>query len=161
MGRPSEYSPEIAARICDLLSEGRSVRSVCQVEDMPAPSTVFKWLSKHPEFAEQYARAREASIESLADSILEISDDGENDTYVDDEGMVRTAHDVIQRSKLRVDSRKWLLSKLAPKKYGDKLDVTADIKGPFDGIPATKLAKLISAIDAVEGAEGEDKGGGS
>lgn len=91
---------------------------------MPGKRTVFRWLSGNPEFRHQYAQARESQAEAIADEILEISDDGTNDTQVDENGFERVNHDHIARSKLRVDSRKWLLSKLAPKKYGDQLGVT-------------------------------------
>ena len=67
----------------------------------------------------------------LADEILAISDDGLNDTYTDDDGNVRTATDVVARSRLRVDSRKWMLSKMLPKVYGDKLTHQGDAENPI------------------------------
>lgn len=70
-----------------------------------------------------YARAKEQQQELQEDELLDIADDGTNDTYVDDEGKVRVDHDHIQRSKLRIETRKWLMAKLKPKKYGDKVDV--------------------------------------
>ena len=80
------------------------------------------WLDgSRPEFSEQYARAREAQADKLAEEALQIADDGRSDTYLDAEGNERTDNEVIQRSRLRVDTRKWLASKMAPKKYGDKL----------------------------------------
>lgn len=85
------------------------------------PSVVLDWKERHAEFGEQYARARQIGYQLLADEILEISDDGANDTYVDEDGQLRTDQDVIARSKLRVDSRKWMLSKMLPKVYGEKL----------------------------------------
>lgn len=90
---------------------------------MPAKSTVFKWLAGNKGFADQYARAREVQAETMAEDILSIADDGSNDTYKDDEGHPRTDQDVIARSRLRVDARKWLASKLLPKKYGDKVEL--------------------------------------
>ena len=85
------------------------------------PSTVLLWKDADEVFAEQYTRARTLGYQLLADEILEISDDGSNDTYTDDEGNERTNQDVIARSRLRVDSRKWMLSKMLPKVYGDKI----------------------------------------
>ena len=76
------------------------------------------WLTAHPE---QYARARDAQADKMAEEILQIADDGLNDTYLDDDGKRRTDQDVIARSRLRVDARKWLASKMAPKRYGDKM----------------------------------------
>lgn len=91
---------------------------------MPSEATVRAWALDDVEgFAAHYTRARELGYECLADDILEISDDGKNDTYTDDDGNVRTDQDVIARSRLRVDSRKWMLAKMLPKRYGEKLDL--------------------------------------
>jgi hypothetical protein len=98
-------------------------------------TTVFAWLGRHEEFAKQYARAKEESADALVEDMLAIADDGLNDTYVDENGIERTMTDVIQRSKLRVDTRKWIASKLKPKKYGEK--VQAEITGGIKVIPAT------------------------
>ena len=87
---------------------------------MPAVITVMSWLRKHPEFAAQYARAREEQAETYADEIVAIADDGRNDTYIDENGHERVNQDVVARSRLRVEARKWVASKLKPKKYGEK-----------------------------------------
>jgi len=125
---------------------------------MPSQSTVFKWLSLHKEFAEQYVRAREVQADHMAEEILEIADDGRNDTYVDDEGNKKTDHDVIARSRLRVDARKWLASKMAPKKYGEKVAVGgADDLPPIQsslnvgGLSTAALAEIMKAKDASDG----------
>lgn len=120
-GQPTTYSEETANLICAALMEGYSLRKICSAEDMPACSTVFKWLAEHEEFSEQYARAREVQADTMADEIVDIADDGSNDTYEDDDGHVKTNYDVIARSRLRVDARKWIASKLKPKKYGEKV----------------------------------------
>lgn len=134
VGRPSDYSAEIAAAICVRIMDGQSIREIARAEDMPAASTIFLWLSKHPEFSEQYARAKEAQADRLAEEILEISDDGTNDWMSrnggDDNPSWSVNGEHIQRSRLRVDSRKWLMSKLAPKKYGDKLALAGDAENP-------------------------------
>ena len=91
-------------------------------------STVFRWLQDQPEFLERYTHARHCQAESLAEEILEIADDGSNDTYLDSEGNRRTDHDVVNRSRLRVDARKWLLAKLHPAKFGDKIEASAKIE---------------------------------
>ena len=98
---------------------------------MPASSTIFKWLSQQEKFAEQYAYARASQMEAMAEEIIDIADDGRNDSYETEDGEERTNTDVIQRSRLRVDTRKWLMSKLAPKKYGDKVEQF--ISGPGGG----------------------------
>lgn len=121
---------------------------------MPAQSTIMAWLDgSRPEFSEQYARAREAQADKLAEEALQIADDGRSDTYLDAEGNERTDTEVIQRSKLRVDTRKWLASKMAPKKYGDKVAIGgADDLGPVqtaakemtDAERAVRLARAIN-----------------
>lgn len=123
MGRPSGYSDELAITILERISEGESLRSVCRDGVMPSQSMVFRWLADNQSFREQYARAREAQADYWADEIVEISDDGGNDTYKDEDGNERTNQDVIARSRLRVDTRKWLMARMAPKKYGDKIDI--------------------------------------
>lgn len=121
-GRPSVFSQEVADAICERLGEGESLRTICGGDDMPAASTVFKWLAEKTEFSEQYARAREKQADFYAEEIIQIADDGRNDTYMTENGPA-VNHDAIQRSRLRVDARKWYASKLAPKKYGEKLAV--------------------------------------
>ncbi len=90
---------------------------------MPAKVTVFKWIRTDADFANQYAHAREAQAEHYLDEIIQIADDSALDTEINPEsGNEVTNHDVIQRAKLRVDTRKWAMSKLAPKKYGDRIE---------------------------------------
>lgn len=102
---------------------------------MPDKSTIMRWLNVHAEFQDQYARAREAQADHFAEEILEIADDGRNDWVQrqseDGEGYEVANHEHISRSKLRVDARKWLMSKMAPKKYGDKLALGGDADNPI------------------------------
>lgn len=98
---------------------------------MPDVSTVCKWLNDFPDFAKQYARAREAQADALADEILDIADDGTADTIIGEDGVERINQEVVARSRLRVDARKWYASKLAPKKYGEKIEATH--QGPNGG----------------------------
>lgn len=109
--------------ICEQVSECVTLRVIAQSAGV-SKGSLITWLSGH---ADQYARAREAQGDKLAEDLLQIADDGLNDTYVDADGNVKTDQDVIARSRLRVDARKWLAGKMAPKKYGDKLDITADV----------------------------------
>lgn len=140
-GRPSLYSPELADKICELIADGKSLRTICQAEDMPNRGTVFRWLALSEAgdkiFSNQYACARQTQADVLFEEILEIADDGKNDTYTDDEGTVRTDHDVIARSRLRVDSRKWMAGKLRPKVYGDKLAL-----GGADDLPPITVNRI-------------------
>lgn len=124
IGRPSVYTQEVADLICARISEGESLRTICKDDALPTRSTVHLWVVQDREgFSDQYARARQAQAYKWAEDILDIADDGLNDTYVDENGKARIDFDVIQRSRLRVDTRKWLLSKVLPKIYGDKLAV--------------------------------------
>ena len=126
MARPSDYTPEKAADICAKLVMGESLRSICSAEDMPAIATVYLWLGKHPEFMEQYTRAREDQADTLADEIIDIADDSSKDTILK-ENQDGSTYEVqntewINRSRLRVDARKWVAAKLKPKRYGDRVD---------------------------------------
>jgi len=124
-GRPSEYTEELADNICAQLSDGASLRTTCLSDDMPDKSTVFRWLRTHEEFRDQYARAKEESADALTDEMLDIADDGSNDWMKrhgkEDEEYWVANGEHIQRSRVRIDVRKWIASKLKPKKYGDKL----------------------------------------
>lgn len=115
-GRPTSYNPETANYICAELAQGRSLRSVLLDEGMPVGQTVFSWLRTFPEFLEQYARAKEESADSLADDIQDIADK-----------TLRSVYDP-QAARVAIDAYKWTASKLKPKKYGDKLDMTTNGK---------------------------------
>lgn len=131
VGRPSLYSQELADRVCQRIIEGYSMRTVCKPDDMPAAATLFRWFREHPEFREQYARATEERTEAMSEDILDIADDGSNDLMTIQKGNQSYEienKEVTNRSKLRVDTRKWLMSKMKPKKYGDKVDVTSEGK---------------------------------
>lgn len=128
MPRQSDFTDDVAGEICDRIANGQSLREICREDGMPDKSTVLRWLgdSRYAAFRDQYARAREAQADHFAEEILEISDDARNDwmmRQIGEEVAAVPDHEHISRSKLRVDSRKWLMSKLAPKKYGDKLEL--------------------------------------
>lgn len=110
--------------------------------EYPKITTFFKWLNTNETFAKDYARAKECQAEYMAEEILMIADDGTNDymtiTKGDNEYNVED-REVTNRSKLRVDSRKWLASKLLPKKFGDKIDIDAKVETNPE---ATRIALL-------------------
>lgn len=114
IGRPSSFTQEKADEICDLLSDGKSLRSVCAMEGMPPKITVLRWLRTNEDFRVQYARAKDESADSHADDITDISDDKSEDP---------------QSRRVRIDARKWVASKLTPKKYGDKLEAKVEHSG--------------------------------
>ena len=128
-GRPTTYTQELADSICEELALGYSIRTVCKPEGMPAISTFFKWIRENEEFSKQYAKAKQEASDAMAEDILDIADDGTND-YIEREGKDGTTYEVVNseviaRSRLRVDTRKFLMAKMKPKKYGEKIDVTS------------------------------------
>jgi hypothetical protein len=143
IGRPSSYTPELADLICERLADGRTLRDVCRDEDMPTESTVRTWANDDREgFYAQYARAREIGYHAMADETLEIADDGRNDWVrrQDENGETYVLNgEHVQRSRLRVDTRKWLLSKALPKLYGDK--IIQEVTGA-DGAPLVPIINL-------------------
>lgn len=148
-GRPPVYGEETRATICERIANGESLTAICKDDGFPAKNEVLKWLFNEPEFATQYAHAREAQAEHYLDEIIQIADDSVLDTEINPEsGNEVTNHDVIQRAKLRVDTRKWAMSKLAPKKYGDRtaLDVSGDlnISNMSDDELNAKLADILA-----------------
>lgn len=128
MGRPTDYTPEIAARIIEQLADGKSLRSICRLDDMPPESTVRLWAMDDREgFSAQYTRARELGYLAMADELLEIANTPQigRKTKTTDEGKVETTEgDMIEHRRLQVDTRKWMLSKMLPKVFGDKLALT-------------------------------------
>jgi hypothetical protein len=119
--------------ICERLVEGESLRAICLSDDMPHRGTVFRWLEAHEDFRDQYTRAREAQADTLADEITHIADTplvGQTRKITDD-GIEITEEDMLGHRRLQIDARKWIASKLKPKKYGEKLEQTH--QGPGGG----------------------------
>ena len=145
-GRPSDYSIDIATHICSELARGRPLVKICGADDMPDVTTVYRWILAHEEFRLMYARAREDQADTMADEIIQIADDGINDTYEVEGGVKLTDHDVIARSRLRVDARKWVAAKLKPKKYGDR--IAQEVSGPDGGPQQLEHKVEVSAEEA-------------
>jgi hypothetical protein len=118
VARPSDYTDEIAATICSRIATGEPLVRICRDESMPGTTTVYRWLSEKEEFRDIYARARDDQADTLADEIIDLSDEQMEDATA------------VNRQRLRVDARKWIAAKLKPRKYGDKLDIEhkADVK---------------------------------
>lgn len=123
-GRPTEYNAEIADKIIDIIStSNRSLASICKELDLN-PSTIYRWLDSHKEFCDNYARAKEWQADFMAEEILEIADDSSDDiTKEFIGGQLKNVEnkEFVSRSRLRVEARKWLASKLKPKKYAETL----------------------------------------
>jgi hypothetical protein len=142
-GRLTKYTPEIADKICQGIASGRSLRKICAEEGMPSVPTVCEWVLDDREgFSEQYTKARRIQAETLADEIFDIADDGSQDSITrhSDTGDYEVPNtEYMQRSRLRVDTRKWYLSKVLPKVYGDKQQL--EHSGP-DGKPVEVVTKV-------------------
>lgn len=152
-GRPTDYTPELGDQICARMSHGESIRRITQADDMPDSSTVYRWLRLHEEFRENYEEASINRAHLIAEESLEIADDATND-YMERRSEAEKGAgwvngwvlngEHVQRSRLRVDTRKWFASKLAPKKYGEK--VQQEITGK-DGGPVQTEVGLRPSID--------------
>ena len=158
-GRPTKFTKALALKICQRIALGESLRNVCRDEKMPVTSTVMLWaLEDRGGFSEQYAKAREMQAENMFDEILDIADDGENDFYTrkaqSGEEYEVPDHEHINRSRLRVDTRKWYLSKVLPKKFGDKLDLTSlgdKLPTGFEHLKDEDLEKEIERLQKLKG----------
>jgi hypothetical protein len=116
LGRPTKYNEKISKLICDRISKGESLASICKDEGFPDRGIVFDWQRIHPDFHHRMSIARENQVMGLADELMDLARDGSIDT---------------QRAKLQIDTVKWLLAKLLPRAYGDK-------------VPAPEPSKLLS-----------------
>lgn len=123
-GRPSKYSEKLVDEICKRIASGRSLVSICDNDDdVPSSTTVNRWLTESDKgyFRENYARATSDRADKMFEEILAIADDGSNDWTTTADGRPIVDHEHVNRSRLRVDARKWMLGKMQPKKYGDKV----------------------------------------
>lgn len=131
VGRPEMYTQEIATKLCSYLSHGMSLRSACRQKGMPVTASVFNWLTRHPEFMAQYERAKQESADALVEEMLDIADDGANDWYRrmgrDGKEFDALNHEHVTRSRLRIETRKWIASKLRPRKYGEKIELSGGL----------------------------------
>lgn len=160
-GQPKYDRVEVGAHICSELKKGRSLDSICRAEGMPAISTVLDWVEQDPAFAEQYAHARKIGYALLADEIIQLSDkthewvtvqelDSDGRPMTDEKGnpklkqvLMPLSADVIAHKRVQIDTRKWMLSKMLPKVYGDKVtnEHTGAEGGPI-AIAAVDLKNL-------------------
>lgn len=138
VGRPSSFTQDVADSICSELAEGKSLRSVCRAESMPCIKTVFSWMRVYPQFLQQYEKAKEESADLHAEDMLDIADSGTNDWMEANDpnnAGYKANGEHIQRSRLRVDTRKWIASRLKPKKYGDRTTTELTGKDGKDLVP--------------------------
>jgi hypothetical protein len=129
-GRPSIYSDELAAEICERLASGESLNAICRDESMPTRQAVHEWIADNRAgFGDKYARARAMQVEHYADEIIDIADAvaGETESAV------------VQAAKLAIDTRKWIAAKRLPKKYGDKVQVGSDPDNPAKTVDRVEI----------------------
>lgn len=143
-----EYRSRILDMVCDVTAcTNQGLDRICKAflkdQDFPDETSIRRWLREDEELAKRYARAKEDQIEKLVEEIIEISDDDSLDIAFTEDGKQYIDQQHIQRSRLRVDSRKWIASKLKPKKYGDKIDHTI---GNPDGTPLDLSVNFV-AVD--------------
>jgi hypothetical protein len=133
MGRPSDYTDELAIEICFRIVNGESLNRICKDDHMPNVATVYRWLQKLEDFRNMYTRAKEDQADTLADEIQDISDEKPMMTIVTDDESVEKLDPVgINRNRLRIDARKWIAAKLKPRKYGDRQILAGDAENPLE-----------------------------
>ena len=167
-GRPSKYTPELAAEICERLSTGETMRQICRDEHMPHWTQVYEWLSRDDSLSLRVARAREAGYDALAEEALDIADTprlGAKKVFSSgseegEDSMTVTEEDMLGHRKLQIETRLKLLACWNPKKYGNKVAVGGDpgnpvqveIQSEADAYLATLLknVELNKQVDANE-----------
>lgn len=107
-----KFTIELSDDICAKIASGMPLAKICAEDNMPAVGTVFRWLQSHPEFSESYTRARESQMDYYAEEISQIADNA---------GLT---NDEIQKARLQIETRKWLMSKIKAKKYADRIEPT-------------------------------------
>lgn len=153
-GRPSIFTEDMANEILQRIREGESVRQICMLEHMPAQGTFYRWLTENEELQEKYARAKADQADYFAEEMIDISDEGRNDW--EERENQRTGHtyialneEAIARSRLRIETRKWLMGKMKPKKYGDKLQQEITGKDGEALVPAAKVEITEGVVSSI------------
>lgn len=134
IGAPPKYDREkCCAEILSTLAEGNALRSICARDGMPSIGTFFGWVASDSILADQYARARAICLDVMADEIIVIADTPEigQKSVSKATGLEITEGDMTEHRRLRIEARKWLLGKMAPKKYGEKLELSTDPDRPI------------------------------
>jgi hypothetical protein len=153
LGRPTNYTPEIAAALLAGLEEGKSLSEICRKTGMPGRSTVHRWLTEpqHAEFRDRYARSRDIGLDVMADQLLKIASTPKvgKTKKTTPNGVEITEGDMVAHRRLMVDTMKWYLSKLAPRRYGDRLELAGSVA--FDRAGALKRARDRSKTGEGEG----------
>lgn len=151
-GAPTIRTTELVDAIFAGISLGKSARAMC-VEVGISQRVLWNWLASDAELMRQYLRAKELCVDAYAEEIIEISDDGSKDTYIDEKGRQVVDREVIARAQLRIDARKWYAARLAPRKYGDKPPAAQE--GPDTKKPLVHSVEVafVSAADVINSGE--------
>lgn len=113
-GNDVPYSQDVADRICAEIADGLSLRTVCNADDMPSRVSVFRWIRENEDFKDRFDRARKEGAHALVDDMQGLADDETLDP---------------NSRRIRVDTRKWIASKMLPKVYGEKVQLSGDENG--------------------------------
>lgn len=158
MAYSDKEKQSLVDKICEEVSKGKEVKKVLEASDeYPSRETFYNWIRNSSKFSDFYARACILRAEIEYEKLLKIADDGTNDLYIDEEtGKEKVNHENIQRSRLRVDTRKWWLSKMVPKIYGDKIEIESigDQDKPADALEGLSANTLLMIKELIE----KDKG---
>jgi hypothetical protein len=152
------YQAETFNTMLERIADGESVKSICEEDGMPSQQTFYRWIRENAEQCEKYTRAKEFWADAQLEEIVNISDESTNDIIFNEQGKPIINGDAIQRARLRIDTRKWCMGRLNPKKYGDKMAVgnaddkpfeTKDVTDPAEA--SRKLAAMMAIIAARKG----------
>ena len=144
LGRPTKYTEELCSTICTRITNGESLRNICREAGMPTLDTIYRWIGRYPSFSEQYTRAREEQADTLADEIQALSDEAPPMVLGKYGEVIDTGW--LQWQKQRIDARKWVASKLKPKKYGDRVSLAGDAENPLQTSVQVEASELFSSI---------------
>ncbi len=144
-GRPTIYRDSIVKAICIRLSIGDSLNKICQLDGYPGKATVYRWLLSNEVFRDKYQQAREMQQENFLDDIIDIADETSSD-YTTVEGKngtyERFDNEHVQRSRLRIDTRKWIMERMAPTKYASRAQVdNVSSDGSMTPVPSEERYK--------------------
>jgi hypothetical protein len=150
-GRPSKYTPEIAAEVCERLSRGEPLAKICRDDHIPSDTTIRNWMADDEALSSAIARARISGFDYLASECLEIAEERPERTPA---GSIDSGS--VQHAKLRIETRLKLLAKWDPKRYGEKLELSGDSDNPLvtkstidvSGLSTQALAELMALRDA-------------
>lgn len=138
-GRPTKYTQDIADLICEELASGLMLGQIIKKHNLPCRPTVHRWILENEYFRNKYASSRKLQADALVEEMMQIADNSSNDSFEDEYGNLKPNHEWINRSRLRVDVRKWHAARIAPKKYGDT---------PEDEPEAPKMTKELDEMTA-------------